>query len=78
MAQARPQHLIATAIGGMMALATALGIGRFVYTPILPAMLDGLSWTTTDAGVVASANFLGYLVGAIVSSRSFMAGKARG
>ncbi|HUC45729.1 MAG TPA: YbfB/YjiJ family MFS transporter, partial [Hyphomicrobiaceae bacterium] len=66
MAQARPPHLIASTIGGMMALATALGIGRFVYTPILPGMLEALRWTTTDAGVVASANFVGYLAGAFL------------
>lgn len=77
MAQARPPHLIASTIGGMMALATALGIGRFVYTPILPGMLEALRWTTTDAGVVASANFVGYLAGAFLSSRSFMVGHAR-
>lgn len=77
MAQSRPPHLIAASIGGMMALATALGIGRFVYTPILPGMLEALLWTTTDAGMVASANFLGYLLGAFVSSRPFMIGKAR-
>jgi len=61
----------------MMALATALGIGRFVYTPILPGMLEALVWTTTDAGLVASANFLGYLAGAFVSSQAFMIGRPR-
>jgi len=77
MAQARSPRLIASTIGGMMALATALGIGRFVYTPILPSMLEALLFTTTEAGVVASANFVGYLAGAFVSSRSFMIGNAR-
>src|SRR5262245_39757433 len=77
MAQTRSPHLIASTIGGMMALATALGIGRFVYTPILPSMLEALLFTTTEAGVVASANFVGYLAGAFVSSRSFMIGNAR-
>jgi hypothetical protein len=29
-----------SAFGGLIALATALGIGRFVYTPIVPAMIS--------------------------------------
>jgi len=48
-------------------MAAALGIGRFVYTPILPAMLGALSWSKADAGLVASANFLGYFIGALLA-----------
>ena len=47
------------AVSGLLAMAAALGIGRFVYTPILPFMLDALRWSKVDAGLVASANFLG-------------------
>ena len=46
---------ITLAIGGLVALAAAMGIGRFVYTPILPVMADALGWTKADAGLVAAA-----------------------
>ena len=58
-------------------MAAALGIGRFVYTPILPAMLGALGWSKSDAGLVASANFLGYFVGALLAGHPFVAARQR-
>src|SRR5918993_5835541 len=65
------------ALGGIMALAVAMGIGRFVYTPILPFMAESLPLTTAEAGLIASANFLGYLVGALAAATPWMSGSRR-
>ncbi|MBS0243971.1 MAG: YbfB/YjiJ family MFS transporter, partial [Proteobacteria bacterium] len=65
------------AIGGCLAMAAAMGIGRFVYTPILPVMITTLDWSKVDAGLVASANFLGYLIGALLVGRGVFAANPR-
>jgi predicted MFS family arabinose efflux permease len=49
-------------------MAAAIGIGRFVYTPILPPMVEALGLTKGQAGVIAAANFMGYLAGALLAA----------
>ncbi len=73
-------HLIRTAalaVAGCLALAAAIGIGRFVYTPILPYMTTALGLGKFEAGLIASANFLGYLLGALAAAWRPAPGDAR-
>ena len=52
-------------VAGMLALALSQGIGRFAFTPIVPAMRDAFDLTPAELGTLASANYLGYLVGTL-------------
>lgn len=53
------------ALAGLVSLAVAMGIGRFAFTPILPMMLSDGVVDLPAASWLASANYLGYLLGAI-------------
>jgi predicted MFS family arabinose efflux permease len=50
---------------GLTALGVAMGIGRFAFTPILPMMQQDSSVSIAEGGWLATANYAGYLVGAI-------------
>ncbi len=51
---------------GSLVILGALGLARFGYTLILPRMAAALSLTETDAGGVATANLLGYLLFSLI------------
>ncbi|MEM7001619.1 MAG: YbfB/YjiJ family MFS transporter [Pseudomonadota bacterium] len=56
-------------VGATLTMAAALGVGRFAYTPLLPEMTLAFGWSYGQAGDLASANFLGYLAGALMAPK---------
>ncbi|MGG1944037.1 YbfB/YjiJ family MFS transporter [Trinickia sp. NRRL B-1857] len=53
------------ALACMITLAAALGIGRFAFTPLLPLMLHAGALDLRAGGLLASANYAGYFLGAL-------------
>jgi predicted MFS family arabinose efflux permease len=69
--------MLLLALGGLSALAVAMGIGRFIYTPLLPLMERALDLSKSQAGILASANYLGYMAGALLAASPFVPGSRR-
>jgi predicted MFS family arabinose efflux permease len=53
------------ALACMVALAVAMGLGRFAFTPMLPVMLHEGRLSLEAGGLLASLNYLGYFLGAL-------------
>ncbi len=51
-------------LAGILALIIGVGVARFVFTSLLPAMLENYL-TVKFAGILASINYVGYLAGSI-------------
>ena len=48
--------------------ASALGLARFAYGLLVPAMRSELHWSLAQAGALTTANSLGYLLGAVAAA----------
>ncbi|MCW8929042.1 MAG: YbfB/YjiJ family MFS transporter, partial [Gammaproteobacteria bacterium] len=53
-------------LAGIITLIVGVGVARFVFTSLLPFMLNDFL-ELTYAGILASINFVGYLSGSIFS-----------
>ncbi|MFF2084008.1 YbfB/YjiJ family MFS transporter [Nocardia sp. NPDC058176] len=60
-----PRVGVAAAAG----LAAAMGVGRFVFTPLLPIMTSSAGISAGDGAIIATGNYAGYLVGAVLLTR---------
>jgi MFS family permease len=58
------------------ALAAGMGVGRFVYTPILPLMTVQAGLSASAGATLATANYLGYLAGALIGMVSPALGRS--
>ena len=59
------RHTLVLAAGLSFGSAIALGLTRFSYALLLPAMKADLGWNFAQAGAMNTANALGYLLGAL-------------
>ena len=57
----------AIALIGMYCMAVVMGFGRFLFTATLPDIMIQLSLSTTIAGWLASINYIGYFIGALIA-----------
>ncbi len=62
---------------GVVSFAMATGIGRFAFTALLPLMIRDGTLTVVTGAEWATANYVGYLIGALSSAR-FSADPMRG
>ena len=55
-------------LAGFAASLVGLGLARFAYTPLLPAIVQARWFDAADASWLAAANLTGYLAGALVGA----------
>eukprot|EP01035_Chromulina_nebulosa_P034492 gene34492-46280_t len=54
------------ALASAITLAVAMGIGRFAFTPLMPMMLHDGVIDINGGSLLATANYVGYLLGALL------------
>ncbi|MVX81069.1 YbfB/YjiJ family MFS transporter [Enterobacteriaceae bacterium 8376wB8] len=65
----RSRQAIWLALAGSIVLMIGMGYGRFAFTGVLPLMLNEGLLTLHQGNLAASANYAGYLVGALLLAR---------
>jgi len=56
-------------LAGLCAVLVGIGLARFAYTPLIPALIDAQWFTAAEAAYLGAANLAGYLIGALFGRR---------
>jgi predicted MFS family arabinose efflux permease len=64
-------------LAGATLLLVVHGLGRFVYTPLLPWLVEDGVLTVQQGASIASWNYLGYMIGALLALRWHRVGQIR-
>lgn len=59
-----------TLVGGFAGLLVAVGLARFAYSPLIPAIIEFGWFSPSEAAYLGAANFAGYLIGAVLAWRA--------
>lgn len=62
-----PKQLFTVLLAGAFVLLVVHTLGRFIYTPLLPYLVADGQFSAADGAAVATWNYLGYLMGAMVA-----------
>jgi predicted MFS family arabinose efflux permease len=57
------------AVSAMCGTLVGVGLARFAYTPLIPALIEAGWFTPAEAAYLGAINFAGYLVGALLAGR---------
>jgi predicted MFS family arabinose efflux permease len=72
-----PRAILGVATALALGAAISLGLARFSYALLLPAMRADLGWSYFTAGAMNTANAAGYLAGALLTQRALRRFDAR-
>jgi MFS family permease len=56
------------ALSGLCACLIGIGLARFAYTPLIPALIEAEWFTASQAFYLGAANLAGYLAGALLAA----------
>jgi predicted MFS family arabinose efflux permease len=65
------------ALGGGGGMFVGMGLGRFSYTAMVPALVEAGSMTAVEAGRIGMVNLFGFMLGAALSAMLLRIGAAR-